>query len=214
MHRVCKRMASSTARITSLDHLVLTVANIDATVAWYGKHLGMKHEAFVSPKDPSVTRHALLFGSQKINLHKAGAEFEPKAGRVMPGSGDLCFLSETKVEDVLQGLQKEGVDVLEEGKIVDRTGARGQLRSVYVRDPDGNLIELVLDLYISGAVSANALLGSQTIHRPRLQVRRHNTASKKLEGPNFSNLETMKAIARNNFDSIDIRLCSHLGTTA
>jgi catechol 2,3-dioxygenase-like lactoylglutathione lyase family enzyme len=203
-------MASSTARITSLDHLVLTVANVDATVAWYAKHLGMKHEAFVSPKDPSVTRHALLFGSQKINLHKAGAEFEPKAGRVMPGSGDLCFLSETRVEDVLQGLRKEGVEVLEEGKIVDRTGARGQLRSVYVRDPDGNLIEFVLGSCILEDW-ANDLPESQTMLRLRIWV---STADKKLEGGHVISLKPLQVQWRDNVNIIDIRLCSHFGSTA
>jgi len=102
----------------------------------------MKHEAFVSPKDPSVTRHALLFGSQKINLHKRGAEFEPKAQNVQSGSGDLCFVTETPVEEVLEGFKAKGIEVLEGGKVVDRTGAVGDLRSVYVRDPDGNLVEI------------------------------------------------------------------------
>lgn len=101
----------------------------------------MTHEAFVSPKDPTVTRHALLFGSQKINLHQRGKEFEPKAQNVQPGSGDLCFLTDKKVDDVLEAFQTKGVEVLEGGQVVDRKGAAGALRSVYVRDPDGNLVE-------------------------------------------------------------------------
>ncbi|KAB8345931.1 hypothetical protein FH972_022984 [Carpinus fangiana] len=134
-------MASCTARVKSLDHLVLTVSDIEATVRWYQTHLGMQHESFTSPTDPLVERHALKFGEQKINLHKSGAEFEPKAGNVRPGSADLCFLSDTHVDDVLSSLQQQGVKILEGGKVVDRTGARGRLRSVYIRDPDDNLIE-------------------------------------------------------------------------
>lgn len=102
----------------------------------------MTHEAFSSPKDPSVERHSLKFGSQKINLHKSGAEFEPKAGSVMSGSGDLCFLIEEKVDDVLGTLKAKRVGVLEGGKVVERVGARGTLRSIYIRDPDSNLVEL------------------------------------------------------------------------
>lgn len=134
-------MAVPTSVVKSLDHVVLTVADIDKTVAFYQQHLGMKHEAFSSPKDPGVVRHALLFGSQKINLHKRGAEFEPKAQTVQPGSGDLCFITETPVDDVLAAFKRHDVDVLEDGQVVDRKGAVGDLRSVYVRDPDGNLIE-------------------------------------------------------------------------
>ena len=134
-------MFQPTSTVKALDHIVLTVASIPTTVSFYEKHLGMKHEAFSSPKEPSVVRHALLFGSQKINLHKSGAEFEPKAQTVQPGSGDLCFVTETPVEQVLEGFKQQGVEVLEGGKVVDRTGAVGALRSVYVRDPDGNLIE-------------------------------------------------------------------------
>lgn len=131
----------ATSVVKSLDHLVLTVQDIDATVKFYEEHLGMTHEAFVSPKDPTVTRHALLFGSQKINLHQRGKEFEPKAQNVQPGSGDLCFLTDKKVDDVLEAFQTKGVEVLEGGQVVDRKGAAGALRSVYVRDPDGNLVE-------------------------------------------------------------------------
>lgn len=109
---------------------------------FYTTLLGMTHEAFSSPKDPSVERHSLKFGDQKINLHKSGAEFEPKAGSVMPGSGDLCFLTETKVDEVLKTLKAKRIEVLEGGMVVERIGARGTLRSVYIRDPDQNLVEL------------------------------------------------------------------------
>ncbi|KAF9634461.1 Glyoxalase/bleomycin resistance protein/dioxygenase [Lasiodiplodia theobromae] len=133
-------MASRFA-VKALDHVVLTVRSIPATVDFYTTRLGMKHEVFTSAKDPGVERHALIFGSQKINLHQSGREFEPKAQSVQPGSGDLCFLTDTKVEEVLADLKGGGIEVLEGGGIVDRTGAVGKLRSVYCRDPDGNLIE-------------------------------------------------------------------------
>lgn len=158
-------MTAPIAQVKSLDHIVLTVSDINTTVDWYTAHLGMKHESFTSPKDPSVTRHSLLFGSQKINLHKSGAEFEPKAAYVMPGSGDLCFLSETSVDDVLRALQGKGVEVLEGGEVVDRKGARGMLRSVYIRDPDGNLVECVLpqcDASLFQSTYADNLIGFPT----------------------------------------------------
>lgn len=130
---------SSLATAASLDHIVLTVKNLDASVNFYERFLGMKHNSFESG---GVRRHALLFGSQKINLHISGNEFEPKAQNVQPGSGDLCFLVQDPVDQVLERLQADGtVDVLEGGKVVDRTGARGKLRSLYIRDPDGNLVE-------------------------------------------------------------------------
>ncbi|OJI98234.1 hypothetical protein ASPVEDRAFT_79899 [Aspergillus versicolor CBS 583.65] len=127
--------------IKSLDHLVLTVRSIPDTVTFYTTHLGMKHEVFASALNPTISRHALLFGSQKINLHESGKEFEPKAQNVQPGSGDLCFLSDESVERVLEYFNSANIEVLEGGKVVERTGARGKIRSVYVRDPDGNLIE-------------------------------------------------------------------------
>lgn len=102
----------------------------------------MAHQSFTSPSDPtSTTRHALLFGSQKINLHQAGKEFEPKALTALPGTADLCFLTEVDVDVVLERLVERGIEVLEGGQVVKKTGARSALRSVYVRDPDGNLIE-------------------------------------------------------------------------
>ncbi|KAL6238801.1 hypothetical protein BDW75DRAFT_227613 [Aspergillus navahoensis] len=128
--------------IKSLDHLVLTVRSIPDTVAFYTTHLGMRHEVFTSPMNPSVTRHALLFNTQKINLHEVGREFEPKAQNVQPGSADLCFLTDEPVQRVLEYFGGLGIEVLEGGRVVERTGAVGRIRSVYVRDPDGNLIDL------------------------------------------------------------------------
>ncbi len=132
---------SSVAKAKSLDDLVLTVKDLDATVKFYEQILGMQHEAFASPANPGVQRHALKFGTQKINLHLSGKEWDPKAQNVQPGSGDLCFLVEDRVDDVLERLMAKGLHVLEGGVVVDRIGAQGHLRSVYIRDPDGNLIE-------------------------------------------------------------------------
>ncbi|MBB2820626.1 UNVERIFIED_ORG: catechol 2,3-dioxygenase-like lactoylglutathione lyase family enzyme [Rhizobium esperanzae] len=121
-------------RIDRLDHLVLTVAEIAASCDFYSRILGMSVETFADG------RKALKFGRQKINLHQAGHEFEPKARHATPGSGDLCFIAETPLADVIAHLQTGGI-VIEEGP-VERTGASGRLHSVYFRDPDGNLIEV------------------------------------------------------------------------
>ena len=125
-------------KIQSLDHLVLTVTDMDRTIAFYRDVLGMEVVQF-TPTDGS-TRYALGFGAQKINLHQASAEFDPKAALPTPGSADLCFLSETPLTDWLTHFTAHGVAV-EDGP-VPRTGAQGPLLSVYVRDPDGNLIEV------------------------------------------------------------------------
>ncbi|MDU8910178.1 VOC family protein [Aestuariicoccus sp. MJ-SS9] len=125
-------------RVQSLDHLVLTVRDLDRAIAFYRDVLGMRADAF-TPADGS-RRWALSFGTQKINLHLAGAEFDPKADAPTPGSADLCFLSETGLETWQQHLAGLGVAVLEGP--VDRTGAQGPIRSIYLRDPDGNLIEI------------------------------------------------------------------------
>lgn len=120
-------------RIEALDHLVLTVADLDETVSFYCGVLGMEEVVF------GGGRRALRFGAQKINLHKAGAEFSPAAKRPTPGSADLCFLV-SSLEDAMARLADAHV-AIEEGP-VSRTGALSPLRSVYVRDPDGNLVEL------------------------------------------------------------------------
>ncbi|MGI9386535.1 MAG: VOC family protein [Methyloligellaceae bacterium] len=119
-------------RITGLDHLVLTVADIDATCDFYGRILGMTRESFAGG------RTALKFGHQKFNLHQAGREFEPKADKPVPGSADICLI----VDDVAAAekrLAGEGVEIIDQGP---RTGANGEIISIYCRDPDGNLVEL------------------------------------------------------------------------
>lgn len=119
--------------IDRLDHLVLTVASIDATVAFYTLALGMEVVTFKG-------RKALRFGEQKINLHQAGKEFEPKAEHPTPGAGDLCFITKSPLEEVIAHLNASDC-VIELGP-VERTGAVGEMRSIYIRDPDLNLIEI------------------------------------------------------------------------
>jgi len=131
---MAKAARKSGVEIRSLDHVVLTVADVAATEAFYARVMGMRAVTFEGG------RHALGFGSQKINLHQAGREFEPKAKRPTPGSADLCFLVETPLDDVIAHVEREGVAIIEGP--VERTGATGPLRSIYFRDPDGNLIEL------------------------------------------------------------------------
>ncbi|WP_328471937.1 VOC family protein [Streptomyces sp. NBC_00448] len=121
-------------RVDRLDHLVLTVRDIDAAIAFYAGVLGMTEATFRGG------RKALTFGHSKINLHRAGHEFEPKAARPTPGSADLCLVVEQPLDEVVAELAGHGVAV-EEGP-VERTGATGAITSVYVRDPDGNLVEL------------------------------------------------------------------------
>ena len=125
-------------KLAALDHLVLTVASLEATVAFYTRVLGMTAEMF-HPADGS-TRVALKFGAQKINLHEAGREFDPKAAHPTAGSADLCFLSETPLADWQAHFDALHVPVIE-GPI-RRTGAQGAILSLYLRDPDGNLIEV------------------------------------------------------------------------
>ena len=121
-------------QVDRIDHLVLTVRDIATTVAFYESVMGMKKQVFAGG------RTALAFGKQKINLHQLGNEFEPRAENVREGSGDLCFIVRDSIEQVLDHLKRQGVSVLEGP--VSRTGAVGELVSVYFRDPDGNLIEV------------------------------------------------------------------------
>jgi catechol 2,3-dioxygenase-like lactoylglutathione lyase family enzyme len=120
-------------RIARLDHFVLTVADPDATVAFY-ERLGMRREVF------DDDRLALRFGEQKINLHRAGRPIQPHARRPTPGSADVCLLVEGSLDEVERELERAGV-AFELGPVA-RTGATGPIRSLYLRDPDGNLVEL------------------------------------------------------------------------
>ena len=120
--------------IKELDHLVLTVANIDTSIEFYTRVLGMEVMCF------GDDRKALKFGEQKINLHQAGKEFEPKALNPTKGSADLCFLLDINLDEMCDHLDQQGV-AIEQGPI-ERTGATGPILSVYIRDPDGNLLEL------------------------------------------------------------------------
>ena len=133
-------------RVVSLDHLVLTVRSVEATCAFYAGVLGMEVVAF------GEGRKALAFGSQKINLHERGKEFEPKAGQPTPGSADVCFITDSPLSEVVEHLQSFGVPILK-GPVA-RKGAVGPLRSVYFRDPDANLIEVsVCDLLVGRHLS-------------------------------------------------------------
>ena len=125
--------------ISHLDHLVLTTADEAGCIDFYTGVLGMKLESFVG-SSPSVSRKALRFGNQKINLHVQGHEFEPKADRPTPGALDLCFIASLPLLEVMERLQREGWPIIE-GPVL-RTGATQKIRSIYVRDPDQNLIEI------------------------------------------------------------------------
>ncbi|WP_431104543.1 VOC family protein [Roseateles noduli] len=125
--------------IDHLDHLVLTTAHEADCIRFYTEVLGMRLERFVGGTPP-VTRQAFLFGSQKINLHVKGREFEPKAHTPVPGALDLCFIASIPLDQVIERLNALQVAIIE-GPVM-RTGATGKIRSVYLRDPDLNLIEI------------------------------------------------------------------------
>ena len=120
--------------IDRIDHIVLTVQDVERTIAFYERVLGMEPVTFAGG------RRALAFGRQKLNLHQAGREFEPKALKPAPGAIDLCFVASTALEEVISTLKEEGVAIIE-GPVA-KTGALGPMKSVYFRDPDGNLIEV------------------------------------------------------------------------
>jgi catechol 2,3-dioxygenase-like lactoylglutathione lyase family enzyme len=121
-------------KISSIDHLVLTVRNIQATCQFYHQVLGMEVITF------GDNRYALKFGEQKINLHQLGQEFEPKAGSPTAGSADLCLITLIPLQQVMEHCDRCGVPIVL-GPIT-RTGANGKIESVYIRDPDQNLLEI------------------------------------------------------------------------
>ena len=123
--------------IDHVDHIVLTTRDLAGCICFYSEVLGMKLESF---RTPTETRQALKFGNQKINLHEWGKEFEPRAHVAAPGTLDLCFIAAVPLEQVIERLNKLGVPILEGP--VPKTGAVSKIRSVYVRDPDLNLIEI------------------------------------------------------------------------
>jgi len=121
-------------KVKEIDHLVLTAGNIDLTIEFYTTVLGMELE---SSKDG---RKALRFGMQKINLHKAGQEISPHAKHPLPGSADLCFITEASIQQVVKHLNSYGITILEGP--VEKLGTTGPVMSIYIQDPDGNLIEI------------------------------------------------------------------------
>jgi catechol 2,3-dioxygenase-like lactoylglutathione lyase family enzyme len=121
-------------KLERIDHLVLTVRDLEQTCTFYSQILGVEVITF------GQGRKALQIGQQKINLHEAGKEFEPKALHPTPGSADLCLITNCPLEQIMTHLQTSGI-VIEQG-IVPRTGAMGAIASIYIRDPDGNLLEL------------------------------------------------------------------------
>jgi len=123
--------------IDHIDHIVLTTRDREGCVRFYTEVLGMKLESF---QTPGAQRWALKFGKQKINLHEWGKEFAPRAHVAAPGTLDLCFIAAVPLEQVIERLNKLGIPILEGP--VPKTGAVSKLRSVYVRDPDLNLIEI------------------------------------------------------------------------
>ena len=120
--------------IDRIDHIVITAFDVERTLDFYSRVLGMEPITFAGG------RRGLAFGRQKINLHQAGREYEPKALKPNPGSMDLCFITETPLDDVIAELKSQGVAIAE-GPVA-KTGALGPMTSVYFRDPDGNLIEV------------------------------------------------------------------------
>jgi catechol 2,3-dioxygenase-like lactoylglutathione lyase family enzyme len=127
-------MGRTPMKVDRIDHVVLTVADVERTISFYQRVLGMTGVTF------GEGRRALAFGDQKLNLHQAGREFEPKARRPIPGAVDICFTTDVPLDDVAAHLRAQSV-AIELGP-VGKVGARHALRSLYFRDPDGNLVEV------------------------------------------------------------------------
>lgn len=123
-----------TIKIKSLDHLVITASDLAATVEFYTRVLGMQHVEF------GDGLHAVHFGDQKFNIHDRTTDVSPKASNITPGSEDFCLIADTPIQQICEHVRSCGVEI-EEGP-VKRQGAAGQLESVYLRDPDGNLVEI------------------------------------------------------------------------
>ena len=123
--------------IDHLDHIVLTTRDLEGCIRFYRDVLGMTLESFQTPTEK---RQALKFGNQKINIHEWGREFTPRAHVAAPGTLDLCFIASVPLEEVIARLGRAGVSIIEGP--VPKTGASGPIRSVYVRDPDLNLVEI------------------------------------------------------------------------
>ena len=121
-------------KIDRIDHVVLTVFDVERTIDFYSRVLGMEPVTFAGG------RRGLAFGRQKLNLHQAGREFEPKALKPAPGAMDFCLVTETPLAEVIETLKAQGVAIIQGP--VDKTGATGPIKSVYFRDPDGNLVEV------------------------------------------------------------------------
>ena len=121
-------------KIDRIDHVVLTVFDVERTIDFYSRVLGMEPVTFAGG------RRGLAFGRQKFNLHQAGREFEPKALKPAPGAMDFCLITETPLAEVMKALERHGVAIIDGP--VDKTGATGPIKSVYFRDPDGNLVEV------------------------------------------------------------------------
>ena len=126
--------------VTGLDHVVVTVSDLDAAVDFYARLPGVEHVTYGGSDTTDAPRHALRVGDQKINLHEAGDEVEPRAPAAEPGDSDLCLLTDTAAENLAAEVADAGID--SELGPVERTGARGTLTAVYIRDPDGSLIEV------------------------------------------------------------------------
>ena len=125
-------------KVRAIDHVVLTVRDVERTLSFYEQTLGMQAVSF------GDGRRALSFGDQKLNLHQAGREFEPRAKAPTPGSVDVCLLTDEPLDEVVAHLRRSGV-AIELGPVA-KTGARRPLRSIYFRDPDGNLIEVANEM--------------------------------------------------------------------
>ncbi len=123
-----------TFSVDRIDHIVLTVFDVERTLDFYRRVLGMEPVTFAGG------RRGLAFGRQKLNLHQAGREFEPKALKPTPGAIDLCFITESPLDEVVAHLKTQGVAIA--AGPVEKTGALGSMMSVYFRDPDGNLVEV------------------------------------------------------------------------